>query len=399
MISAHIIDTGLLYRNSFAAAAFIIHGMVQGLLGGLTTGTFLRRHWQKRPLFVSGAMPGCGAWLHRDALFDLAARDDVESRMVTHVRGRWHVEYGPFTHTTLRRQPDRGWTLLVQGVEQYLPEASKLLQAFSFVPHARLDDLMVSYAAPGGGVGPHFDSYDVFLLQGTGSRRWRISAQKDLTLIDGAPLRILQHFRAQREWTVGQGDLLYLPPRYAHDGVALDACMTLSVGFRAPRKQELAANFLDFLQDGLSIDGMIEDPDPPLQKHPAELPPYLVEKFSRVLGRIRWNDDDVRRFAGCHLTEPKPNVVFKRPLRPLKHGDFVKRVMNKGMRLALPTRMLFSGNCVFINGECHTVSRRNRRALAPLVRLADHRETTAFRPDSATARLIYSWYCSGFVLL
>ncbi len=313
---------------------------------------------------------------------------------MTRVRGRWHVEHGPFTRNTLRRQPDRGWTLLVQGVEQYLPEASKLLQAFSFIPHARLDDLMVSYAAPGGSVGPHFDSYDVFLLQGTGSRRWRISAQKDLTLIDDAPLRIMKRFRAQCEWTVAQGDLLYLPPRHAHEGVALDACMTLSVGFRAPRKQELAANFLDFLQDGLSIEGMIEDPDPPLQKHPAELPPYLIEKFSRVLDGIRWNDGDVRRFAGCYLTEPKPQVVYTRPRRPMTQGDFVSRVTTKGVRLALPTRMLFSGNRIFINGESHTVGRRNHSAL---VRLADNRETPAFMPDAATARLLHAWYCAGYI--
>ncbi len=368
--------------------------MAHRLLGGLSTATFLGQHWQRQPLFVRDALPGCGAWLHRETLCELAARDDVEARIVTRARGRWHVQHGPFTRNTLRSQPDRGWTLLVQGVEQYLPEASKLLQAFSFIPHARLDDLMVSYAAPGGGVGPHFDSYDVFLLQGTGSRRWRISAQKDLTLIDNAPLRLLKCFRAQREWTVEQGDLLYLPPRHAHDGVALDACMTLSVGFRAPLKQELATNFLDFLHDELSIDGMIEDPNPPSQKHPAELPAYLVEKFSHVLESIRWSDTDVRRFAGCYLTEPKPHVVFKRPRRQVNYSDFVKRVTKKGLRLALRSRMLFSGELTFINGECHTAGRQNR---SELVRLADSRETTAFMPAPAAARLLYAWYCAGYI--
>ena len=290
--------------------------------------------------------------------------------------------------------PARNWTLLVQGVEQFLPEAAALLQQFSFIPHARLDDLMVSYAAPGGGVGPHFDSYDVFLLQGAGERRWRISAQKDLALIDNAPLRILKNFRPQQAWDVATGDLLYLPPRYAHEGVASTACMTLSVGFRTPRKLELASNFLNFLQDNLEIDGMIEDAGLPLQAHPAQLPPFLIDKFLRVLKNVRWNETDVRRFAGCYLTEPKSQVVFARPRRALTLSNFTQRLMQRGIRLALPTRMLYEGKHVFINGECHPFANTQR---AQLIRLADTRAAAAFAPDAATAHLLYAWYCAGYV--
>ncbi len=371
-----------------------MRGMAHRLLGGLSPSSFLRRHWQKRPLFVRNAIPHCGSWLHRETLFDLACRDDVESRIVTRAGNRWRVADGPFTQSRLQRMPARNWTLLVQGVEQFLPDAAALLQQFSFIPHARLDDLMVSYAAPGGGVGPHFDSYDVFLLQGDGTRRWRIGAQKDLTLIDDAPLRLLKNFRSRQAWDVATGDLLYLPPRYAHDGVATASCMTLSVGFRAPLKQELAAHFLDYLQDNLRIDGMIEDAGLPLQAHPAQLPPFLMDKFSRVLSRVRWNAADVRRFAGCYLTEPKPRVVFSRPRRVLNLQSFVKRVMKRGMRLALPTRMLYEGQQIFINGECHSLKDTQRDVL---VGLADTRASPAFAPDAATAQLTYAWYCAGYV--
>ena len=371
--------------------------MAQSLLGALTTAAFLRRHWQKRPLFVRGAIPDCGAWLHPGALFELAARDDVESRLVIRTRNRWTVQHGPFQRAQLRRLPARNWTLLVQGVEQCHREAAELLQRFSFIPHARLDDLMVSYAPPGGGVGPHFDSYDVFLLQGAGTRRWRISARKDFELVENAPLRILKNFRHTREWVAGRGDLLYLPPRYAHDGVAVDTCMTLSVGFRAPRKQELAAQFLEYLQDEMQLPGLYEDSDLTLQQHPAELSPAMLDKISRILKRIRWNERDIRRFAGRYLTEPKAQTVFRPPRRPTPLPAFARRVAAKGMRLALPTRMLFCGRDLFINGECHPLSTHGAYDRPALLQLANRREVQAFTPADATARLLYAWYCAGYI--
>ncbi len=374
----------------------IIRYMAQGLLGDLSYAAFLRRHWQKRPLFVRGAIPDCGAWLPPTALFALAARDDVESRLVIRTRNGWTMQQGPFHRAQLRNLPARNWTLLVQGVEQVHPEAAALLQMFLFIPHARLDDLMVSYAAPGGGVGPHFDSYDVFLLQGTGTRRWRISAQKDFELVANAPLRILKRFRHTQEWLTAQGDLLYLPPRYAHEGVAQNShepCMTLSVGFRAPRKQELATRFLEFLQDKLDLPGLYEDHDMLLQTHAALLPPGMLDKFTRILKQIRWHDRDIRRFSGCYLTEPKPLTVFQPPRRPAALPLFARQVAAKGIRQALPTRMLFSGNSVFINGECHPLMQDR----AALVRLADRRAVPAFAPSDTTARLLHTWYRAGYI--
>ena len=377
--------------------AIIIPAMMtakQGLLGSLTPAAFLRRHWQKRPLFVRNAIPDCGAWLQPETLFELAAGDDVESRLVIHTRNRWTLQHGPFSRAQLRRLPDRGWTLLVQGVGQHQHEAADLLQRFSFIPHARLDDLMVSYAPPGGGVGPHFDSYDVFLLQGAGTRRWRISAQKNLDVIEHAPLRILKHFHHTQEWVAERGDLLYLPPRYAHDGVARDACMTLSVGFRAPRKQELAAQFLEYLQDELQLPGLYEDSDLTLQKHPAELSSATLDKISHILKDIRWSARDIHQFSGRYLTEPKAQTVFRPLRRPATLPAFVRQVATKGIRLALPTRMLFRGSDVFINGENHPLNAENRAAL---IQLANRRVARPFTPAAATARLLYAWYCAGYL--
>ncbi len=181
-------------------------------LSGLTPADFLRRHWQKKPLLVRNALPECRGILQREGLFELAAEDSLESRLVQRDGRRWRVRHGPFGPRELKRLPKSGWTLLVQGVDLAVPAARNLLDRFSFIPYARLDDVMVSYAPAGGGVGPHFDNYDVFLLQGEGRRRWRVSRQRDLELVAGAPLKILRRFRPAREWVVDPGDLLYLPP-------------------------------------------------------------------------------------------------------------------------------------------------------------------------------------------
>jgi 50S ribosomal protein L16 3-hydroxylase len=359
----------------------------------LTPREFLRRHWQKKPLLARGAIAHCGEWLTREHLFELATREAVESRLVLHARGRWRVEYGPFAAARLKRLPARGWTLLVQGVEQHDAAAAQLLRAFAFIPHARLDDLMVSHAPPGGGVGPHFDSYDVFLLQGPGMRRWRISAQRDLALLEDAPLRILKRFRHTREWVTQQGDLLYLPPRNAHEGVAVEPCMTLSVGFRAPRRQELASRFLEYLQDELDVgDALYADPHLMPRRHAGELPRAMLNEFTRVLARVRWQARDVERFAGRYLTEPKAHVVFHRPRRPLTLEVFARRAQQKGVALALASRLLFKGGMAYLNGEAHAIAPGAR---AWVVCLADRREAPPRVLSPQAAQLLHAWYRAG----
>ena len=367
-------------------------------LAGLATTEFLRRHWQKKPLLVRDALPGCRDIVQREGLFELAARDDLESRLVLRDGRRWRVRHGPFGSRELKRLPQRGWTLLVQGVEQALPAARGLLDRFSFIPYARLDDVMVSYAPAGGGVGPHFDNYDVFLLQGEGRRHWRVSRQRNLELVAGAPLRILRRFRPARDWVVGPGDLLYLPPRCAHDGVAMDGgCITYSIGFRAPAAQELGAGFLDYLQDQLKLSGIYEDPELRPQRHPAQLGDGMVQKARIFLQRIRWNGDDVARFLGCHLTEPKAHVLIPRPARPLSERAFAARATRHGIGLAPQTRMLFRGRTVFVNGEACDTGAPAARLLA---RLADRRALPpGSRADRESAQLLYLWYRSGYIYL
>lgn len=369
--------------------------MKKRFLAGMTPAQFMRRHWQKEPLLARDALAGYADAVSRDDLFELAGRDDVESRIVMKRRGRWNVQHGPFDRRALARLPRREWTLLVQGVDLKVRQAARLLDEFSFIPYARLDDVMVSYAAPGGGVGPHFDSYDVFLLQGRGERRWQVSRQRDLALVPDIPVKILQRFEPQHEWRVQPGDLLYLPPQFAHDGVAIDECITYSVGFRAPTAQALAHHFLEFLQDDLDLDGRYVDPDLQPTRAPGRLPPQMIDHAVAVLERVRWSREDVARFVGAHLTEPKDNVVFDAPANPLSPKAFARAARKAGVRLAPATRMLISGIDVYINGERHRVPRSDAAVYA---RLAD---TRALKPPVAPgvsdALLLYEWYLAGYI--
>ncbi len=243
------------------------------------------------------------------------------------------------------------WTVLVQGVNHHLPGAAALLRHFAFIPYARLDDLMVSYAPKGGGVGPHFDSYDVFLLQGSGHRRWQISSQTDRSLIEGAPLRILRDFKVEQEWVLEAGDMLYLPPHYAHNGVAEDDCMTYSIGFRTPSYQELAEQFLVYLQDRIEVDGMYADPDLKAQRHPSEISAAMVHQTEQAIRQLRWDKEDIANFLGCYLSEPKPHIFFDAPESPMSVAKFHLAVHKHGMALDLRSLMLCHAGWIFMNGE------------------------------------------------
>ncbi|MEO1956687.1 MAG: cupin domain-containing protein, partial [Methylophilaceae bacterium] len=221
-------------------------------------------------------------------------------------------EDAPFDEDDFTSLPEKYWTLLVQSVNHHLPAAAGLLSLFSFIPLARLDDLMISYAPTGGSVGAHLDSYDVFLLQGSGTRRWEISTQTDFTLVENAPLRLLKHFKAEQEWVLAPGDMLYLPPNIAHHGVSEDNdCMTYSIGFRAPGKRELMQGFLEHLQDTVQAGGLYEDADLGLQQHPAEISADMIAKVETILQKIKWDKSTISSFLGRVLTEPKVGVCFE----------------------------------------------------------------------------------------
>jgi 50S ribosomal protein L16 3-hydroxylase len=373
-----------------------MHAVRETLLGGLNAATFLRSHWQKQPLLVRGALPDFQGVLDLDAMKELACRDECDARLILRSGNRWSVEHGPFTRKRFSRLPARDWTLLVQGLERVLPAARALRSHFDFIPYSRLDDLMVSYAPPGGGVGAHFDSYDVFLLQGPGQRRWRVSRQRDLTLVEGAPLKILRNFAPDGECVLASGDMLYLPPEYAHEGVALDECFTYSIGFRAPSHRELVSRFLAHLDDRLEIDGRYADPDLRAQDQPARIDPGMVMKIEAVLGSLTWSRRDVASFIGTYLTEPKSQVVFATPVRALGQTAFAKAARQAGIELAGGTLMLHSGSKIFINGESYRADGSNA---GPLRELANRRGLEGYRVTTSAIEALYQWYRDGYIHL
>ncbi|HSQ80379.1 MAG TPA: cupin domain-containing protein [Casimicrobiaceae bacterium] len=368
----------------------------RSLLGGLAPARFLARHWHKQALLVRGAIPGFAGLFTRDALFALATRDDVESRLVRQERGRYTLDHGPFRKADLQRLPPRRWTLLVSGVNLESDAADALLRRFAFLPYARLDDLMVSYATPGGGVGPHFDSYDVFLLQAFGRRRWRYGHQHDLSLRPGAALKILRRFTPSQDDTLGPGDMLYLPPDYAHDGVAVDECMTYSIGFRAPLYQELAEAFLDHLRDTVELDGRYADPDLAPRKAPACIDARMQRRIAQALSGIRFDAATIARFLGRYLTEPKPLVVFPAP-RALSRQAFARRIARDGVALDRRTQLLYDDDRLYVNGDDIAMPRAGRAALR---RLADARRLSArdcATLPASTLGLLHDWHRHGFL--
>jgi 50S ribosomal protein L16 3-hydroxylase len=371
--------------------------MIPTLLGGLSVDAFLADYWQKKPLLIRGAFPGftgVPGLANANDLLTMAARNDVESRLIAGSGDDWRLDHGPFKPRALKRLVDP-WTVLVQGVNLLIESGDQLLREFSFLPYARLDDLMVSYATDGGGVGPHFDSYDVFLVQGLGRRRWRIGRQKQHRLIEGLPVRILADFRPSQEWLLEPGDMLYLPPEWAHDGVAEGECMTWSIGFRAYPAQELAEQFLNHLQDHLEIDGRYADPALRSQKHPAEIGKDMIEQVAAQIDRIRWNRDTVKDFLGCLLTEPKPHIYFSAPESPVSETQFARKTRKSGIKLDIQTQLLFAGSRFFINGEAANVPQSDRKRMS---HLADRRHIDSTDDWSAAgANLLYQWYRCGFI--
>lgn len=365
------------------------------LLGGLSPDEFLAEYWQKKPLLVRGAIPRMTPILDAPALFELAARDDVESRLVSVTRGRWRLRYGPFATMPMRR---RAWTLLVQGVNLHHHGADTLMRRFDFVSAMRLDDLMVSHAVDDGGVGAHVDSYDVFLLQASGRRRWRWSAQDDLDLVEGAPLAQLKNFRPTEEAVLEPGDMLYLPPHIAHEGAAVGVCTTYSIGFRAPAWNELAHEFLFGLAERDWFEGRYADPRRRATRSPAELDPGFVDEVAARLARIRWTRSDVADFLGRHFSEPKATVFHDRP-PAMSLRRFLVRAAREGLALSPKTIMLYRGRKVFIAGELHTpppTTLAASRLLANRRRL-DPAAIAALLRDEACATLLYLWWQSGWV--
>ena len=365
------------------------------ILGAISTETFFRKYWQKKTLLVRQAIFGMQPILSREALFELAAHDDVESRLISQTNDRWRMQQGPFTQLPSIRK--KQWTLLVQGVDLHDDRAAELLHQFRFIPDARLDDLMISYATDQGGVGAHFDSYDVFLLQAHGQRRWRIGAQKDLSLKAGLPLKVLENFMPEQEFILEPGDMLYLPPHYAHEGVAMGECMTYSIGFRAPSWQELGQALLQYKEDTLELSGRYSDRALRPTNNPAHINDEMLEKVSTELQRIRFSKEDFQLFLGEYLSSPKPSVTFDSREKTLSAKQFSSLLHKTGIKLHRKTRMLYRGKFIFINGESFVVSGKD---LACLKTLADQRLLQPASTLGVSQDVIDSlnhWYNQGWL--
>jgi 50S ribosomal protein L16 3-hydroxylase len=371
--------------------------MTDPLLGGLSAADFLTRHWQKAPLLIRQAIPGWTSPITPDELAGLACEDGVESRLVTRLRGKWAVRHGPFEEADFGTLPAKGWTLLVQGVDLWEPEVAALRERFRFVPDWRLDDVMVSYAPPGGGVGAHVDQYDVFLLQGLGRRRWRIGGAAELrpAWVPDQPLKLLADFEPAREWVLEPGDMLYLPPGWAHDGIAEDDCLTFSIGFRAPSVAELAGRFAAAVADGEDEERRYADPDLAPPANPGEIPDAAIE---RVRGYLAEKLDDRRFLAGwlgALLTEPKEEREAPPPRRRRPTG---------ALRRAIGSRLAFirDGKTIilFADGEAHPAP-AGAAAEAALRLCGDGLLTAeaakAAWADSAAAALLHALLDSGAI--
>jgi 50S ribosomal protein L16 3-hydroxylase len=365
------------------------------LLGGLHPSIFLKRHWHKLPLLIRGAIPDYSDLLDLRALISIAASGECESRLVLCNDGQYELVHGPLRRGLFRDLPPRNWTLLVQGINHVSRPARDLLSRFSFLPHARLDDLMVSYAAPGGGVGPHVDSYDVFLLQGSGKRRWQVSKQSDLEAVADSPLKILRSFRPAGSCDVACGDMLYLPPHYAHNGVALEPCFTYSIGFSAPEYEELKSQFLAYLDDHIRIDGRYRDPQLAMPAHSGEISNDMITKTADALSRVKWKRSTVVDFLGRYLSEPKPHIVLRPPPNPT-YTEFAERARNEGIELHPALPLLFRGSYAFINGEAFKITPAERTGI---VALADNRRLSGpqVRKAGGALRTFYDWYGNCFL--
>jgi 50S ribosomal protein L16 3-hydroxylase len=362
------------------------------LLGGLSPSQFMRRYWQKKPFLVRQAVTFDKPPVSPNELFRLAARQEVQSRLVQQTGKGWQLKPGPFARRSLPAMNTPHWTLLVQGLDVHHPAAHALLQAFRFVPDARLDDLMASYASDGGGVGPHVDSYDVFLLQVHGQRRWRIGRQKDMSLQDGLPLKILANFEPTHEYLLEPGDMLYLPPNYAHDGVAVGECMTYSIGFRAPARGELASELLQRLADDAPDEvglALYRDPQQAAVANPGELTPQLLAFAQQAVTDALKNPHNLARALGEYLSEPKPQVWFEAQAEPASPVAALK--------LAAATRMLYDAQHIFINGEGFVASGRDMRLMRVL---ADQRQLSGAQRQTLSegaSELLETWLQDGWL--
>jgi 50S ribosomal protein L16 3-hydroxylase len=345
--------------------------------GDISAEAFLQQYWQKKPLLMRNAFAGIQSPLTADELAGLACEDEVNSRLVfeQHEQGHWHVQHGPLHEDDFSDLPEKNWTLLVTDVEKHVPDAQELIDRFRFIPDWRIDDLMISYAPEGGSVGPHTDAYDVFLIQTHGQRRWMINKDFDDTCLDGTELRILEHFAAAQDWVLNPGDMLYLPPNIAHYGIALNECMTCSIGFRAPSISNMVSEYVENVAANIDQALRYEDPDLVCQHNPAEISADAIRHIKTLIAeRLGVDDDSLMRWFGEYSSESHSGVHAHPPVKTMATYDELATLLATGNIIAQSpaAKFLFASNdetaMLFVDGTCYTTSRVFARTLT------DHRE-------------------------
>ena len=281
---------------------------------------FLQEYWQKKPLLIRNAFRDWQNPLEPDELAGLACEEEIESRLMCQTDAGWAMEQGPLTEERLAGLNESHWTLLVQAVDHHVPAVADLIAPFRFIPNWRIDDVMVSLAADQGGVGSHFDQYDVFLIQGLGRRHWQIGAHcdADTLLLPHEDLKLLSQFQATEEWVLEPGDILYVPPGISHNGVAVGSdCMTYSVGFRAPSRGDLLGHYVDDVLDGIKDDELYRDPDLQAQANAGEILTGALDRLQQMILESLSDPAHFARWFGTFNSTPKYPDMDWRPEVPV----------------------------------------------------------------------------------
>ncbi|RZV48886.1 MAG: cupin domain-containing protein, partial [Pseudomonadales bacterium] len=345
-----------------------IPGMKPQALGGMSVDVFLAEYWQKKPLLIRDALKNVQAPLDADSLAGLACEEDIESRLIIQRGEQWQLQHGPFEEAAFSGLPASHWTLLVQAVDHWVPEAAAFLEQFNFIPRWRIDDLMMSYASDGGGVGPHYDNYDVFLAQVSGQRKWEIGGKHNDSskLVEGLPLKILASFEAEQSWVLNPGDILYLPPGVSHNGVAQGGdCISCSVGFRAPSHAEMLREFSEYLAQRLSESDRYSDTDLVLQDNAGEITPIALAKIQQIFSHYLTDEQAIADWFGRYVTESKyehagasgDEISIAALGEHLAAGGRLAR--NEGSRFAYIGEG--SGAAMFVDGERIDISMANQQ--------------------------------------
>lgn len=321
--------------------------MSDSLFGDISVEEFLRDYWQKKPLLIRNAFPDLEVPVGADELAGLALEEDVESRLIINKpeQDHWEIQHGPFSEETFAQLPESNWTLLVQAVDHWVPEAADVVEQFRFIPNWRYDDLMVSFASENGGVGPHYDNYDVFLIQTQGKRRWEVGGffDQNSPRRPDTPVMIIPDWEPEHTWVLEPGDMLYIPPQVGHNGVSeSDDCMTYSVGFRAPSHAEIMRNYTDFIGEKLTSEFRYSDPDLSLQDSAGEISPIALQKVRQIFTDYLNDDEKLAQWLGQFVTEAKYTELDQSPEEPVTAEQIadvltqedIHFIRNEGSRLS-----------------------------------------------------------------